>query len=288
MARGGKRCVTKASGVTVAVGGLLGVAVVDLVPLAVEKGDGLPLAVRLPLAVPLGERDGEGVTEPVAVLVPLTVCDAVCDSDAVADGLPERLAVALWLPVALPVVLGVWVCERDAEAVRDTLAEGVAVAGAVSLAEAPTERACVPVPVAAPVALPVPVAVGVSVPELLLLGVAVAEPVAGAVRVGVGVGSRMHTRTSRTASASMLDGRTPIVIVCAPLCWKTRVQLTQPVLLPSTRPAADAFHSTKLLATPPRVTSSSVTHAAPSTKAARTSSDTSISVAENTLPADAE
>ncbi len=85
---------------------------------------------------------------------------------------------------------------------------------------------------------------GVVVPELVEL--LVAEPVLVGLRVAVCDGCRMHTLTSRTASASPLDGRTPMVMVCVPLRTNTRESATQPVAVPlaCTISAVLAFHST--------------------------------------------
>ena len=85
---------------------------------------------------------------------------------------------------------------------------------------------------------------GVVVPELV--GLLVAEPVLVGLRVDVSDGCRMHMLTSRTASASPADGRTPMVMVCVPLRKNTRESATQPVAVPlaCTISAVLAFHST--------------------------------------------
>jgi hypothetical protein len=223
---------------------LVGVAVAVLEEVMVEKGVPLLLAVLLPVAVVLPEREGVGVHDTVAVLVPLGVCVAGGDADAVADKLPVRLCVSVWLPVGLPVGLCVGVREPDTVAVEDKLAVAVVVPVAVLLLEAPTEPVLVIELVRLPVELPVVVPVGVHVGELVLVAVGVAEPVLEELRVAVMDGCRMHRLTLVTASASCADGRTPMVMVCTPLFSKTRERVIQPVPPPSAMSAAEAFHST--------------------------------------------
>jgi hypothetical protein len=147
-------------------------------------------------------------------------------TDAVPDALPVRLCVPVALLDGVPVALRVAVREPDDDAVGDRLDVGVMVIVAVVLLDAPTERVLVPEAVTLPVTLAVPVLVGL--------------------RVAVCDGCRMHMLTLRTASASPLDGRTPMVMVCMPLRSNTRERTTQPVAVPlaSTMSAVLAFHST--------------------------------------------
>ncbi len=215
---------------------LLGDDVDVLVSLGVEKDVAVLLAVRLPVAVLLAERDEVGVTDAVAVLVTLGVDVVEGVTDAVPDALPVRLCVAVALLDGVPVALRVAVREPDDDAVGDRLDVGVMVIVAVVLLDAPTERVLVPEAVTLPVTLAVPALVELLVAEAVLVELVVA----------VCDGCRMHMLTSRTASASPLDGRTPMVMLCMPLRSNTRERTTQPVAVPlaSTMSAVLAFQST--------------------------------------------
>ncbi len=183
-------------GVKLTVGKLVGVGGEVLLEVAVENGVTVPVRV-LPLdPVMLPEREGVGVPDAVAVLVPLGVCVAGGDTDAVVDELPVRLCVAAGLPVGVPVALDVGVRVPDTDAVKDKLAVAVLVPVAVMLLEAPAEP--------------------VLVIELVLVVVDMGVPVPDDEREGVADGSRMNRLTFCTASANPEDARTPMVMVCVP------------------------------------------------------------------------
>lgn len=187
-----------------------------MLEVTVENGVPVPVRVLLLDSVMLPEREGVGVPDAVAVLVPLGVCVAGGDTDAVADELPVRLCVAAGLPVGVPVALDVGVRVPDTDAVKDKLAVAVVVPVAVMLLEAPTEPVLVIELVRLPVALDVVVPVGVHVSELVLVVVDMGVPVPDDEREGVADGSRMNRLTFCTASANPEDARTPMVMVCVP------------------------------------------------------------------------